>query len=215
MIIEYPTPGPIETAQEETGGVFRLQLLSRDQCQKLLRHINAEKPAHDTPSEAPNSMQEYGMVIQDTDVTEWIDALANAHLRPFILNAFPYLPTPVFSNYYAFITNYAIDKNRDLALHVDKSHITINICLENESTHGELTFTGARCRDHLDTASDTAAGMGSFGVGEAVVHAGNQRHYVTEIEQGSRTNLVIWAQMEGWDIGHNDDWVKQRCIACN
>ncbi|MFK7977533.1 MAG: hypothetical protein AB8C02_15460 [Halioglobus sp.] len=215
MAFELPTPRLTQALQEVATDAYRLQLFSGDECQRILQHIEAESLSGDAPMEAPNSMQEYGMVIKGADTTAWISALANTHLRSMIQNTFSYLPTPVFSSFYAFITHYAMDKNRDLSLHVDRSHITINICLSNESINGELTFTGARCADHLDTAPDVAVGIGSFSVGEAVVHAGNQRHFVTGIEEGSRTNLVIWAQMEGWDIRHNDDWVKQRCAACS
>ena len=197
-----------------TNDVFMAPFLSEDQCRSLLYAIKNQPGKSKNTLDNPNNMHEYGAVLHDPDLRSWIDELANTKLKKTIQKKFPDMPGHYFSSHHSFITIYSKDANQDLSLHVDASHITLNICLENQAQGADLVFTGTRCREHVDTLPDDPMTRLTFRAGDAVLHAGNQRHFVTDLESGSRTNLVIWMRLEGEAYDHGNPWVVKRCPIC-
>jgi len=49
-----------------------------------------------------------------------------------------------FLEHHAFVVEYEIGKDEDLDLHMDKSEITVNLCLGREFEGGEVHFQGVR-----------------------------------------------------------------------
>lgn len=197
-----------------TNDVFMAPLLSEDQCHNLLYAIKNQPRMNNNTLDNPNNMHEYGVILHDPDLRSWIEELANIKLKETIQERFPDMPGHYFSSHHSFITSYSKDSNRDLSLHVDASHITLNICLENQAQGADLVFTGTRCRKHVDTLPDEPITQFKFAPGDAVLHAGNQRHFVTALESGIRTNLVIWMRLEGEGYDHSNPWVVKRCSKC-
>ena len=197
-----------------TNDVFMSPFLSEDQCRSLLYAIKNQSGMSHNALDNPNNMHEYGVILHDPDLRSWIDELANTKLKKTIQKNFPDMPGHYFSSHHSFITSYSKEANQDLSLHVDASHITLNICLENQAQGADLVFTGTRCRDHVDTLPDDPMTRLTFRAGDAVLHAGNQRHFVTDLESGSRTNLVIWMRLEGEAYDHGNPWVVKRCPIC-
>ena len=197
-----------------TNDVFMAPFLSEDQCRSLLYAIKNQPEKSKNTLDSPNNMHEYGVILHDPDLRAWIDELANTTLRETIQEKFPGMPGYYFSSHHSFITIYSKEANQDLSLHVDASHITLNICLENQAQGADLVFTGTRCRDHVDTLPDDPMTRLTFRAGDAVLHVGNQRHFVTDLESGGRTNLVIWMRLEGAAYDHANPWVVKRCPIC-
>jgi hypothetical protein len=197
-----------------TNDVFMSPFLSEDQCRSLLYAIKNQSGMSHNALDNPNNMHEYGVILHDPDLRSWIDELANTKLKKEIQKNFPDMPGHYFSSHHSFITSYSKEANQDLSLHVDASHITLNICLENQAQGADLVFTGTRCREHVDTLPDDPMTRLTFRAGDAVLHAGNQRHFVTALKSGVRTNLVIWMRLEGEGYDHSKHWVAKRCPVC-
>ena len=195
-------------------GVFLAHLFNKEQCTSMLQSIRIRSGGESLRGTQPNSMQEYGMVLDDPILAGKIARLANEQLEKAIRGLFPNFPHYKFSEHYAFLTSYGKDANQDLSLHVDASHLTLNICLESNAHGADLIFTGARCRNHVDEAPDKCPASVRFKRGDALLHLGNQRHFVTPLASGRRHNLVIWYRLYGEGFEHNNPWVKRLCPAC-
>lgn len=163
----------------------------------------------------PNSMQDYGIILEDEDLSKWTGALIAKELKRPVIDLFGSLPHYEFCDHHAFLTIYGDEGNSDLSLHVDASHLTLNICLHNDAQGSELVFTGSRCRSHVDDSSDRSTTLFKFDRGDALLHLGSQRHFVTEIDSGCRKNLIIWYRLDEESIDHTNDWIKAECPACN
>lgn len=196
------------------NGVFLGQLFNNEQCTSMLQAIRSQSDGDSLRKNPPNSMQEYGLVLDDQALAGQIARLANEQLKEDIRYLFPNFPHYEFSEHHAFLTSYGEDANQDLSLHVDASHLTLNICLESNVDGADLVFTGARCRQHVDEAPDKHSVSVRFRRGDALLHLGNQRHLVTPLNSGRRHNLVIWYRLDGEVCEHNNSWVKHLCPAC-
>lgn len=197
-----------------TSDVFMAPLLTKKECSGLLHAIRNQSIAKESELGSPNNMHEYGVVLSDPDLESSIDELVNIKLNKTIQQSFPSIPNNHFSSHHSFITSYGAEANHDLSLHVDASHVTLNICLHNQAQGADLVFTGTRCREHVDTLPDQPVSQFKFRPGDAVLHVGNQRHFVTDLESGVRTNLVIWMRLEGEAYDHSNPWVTARCPKC-
>lgn len=197
-----------------TSDVFMAPLLTKKECSGLLHAIRNQSIAKESELGSPNNMHEYGVVLSDPDLRSSIDELVNIKLNKTIQQRFPGIPNNHFSSHHSFITSYGAEANQDLSLHVDASHVTLNICLHNQAQGADLVFTGTRCREHVDTLPDQPVSQFKFRPGDAVLHVGNQRHFVTDLESGVRTNLVIWMRLEGENYDHRNPWVMARCPKC-
>ena len=197
-----------------TSDVFMAPLLTKKECSGLLHAIRNQSIAKESELGSPNNMHEYGVVLSDPDLRSSIDELVNIKLNKTIQQRFPGIPNNHFSSHHSFITSYGAEANQDLSLHVDASHVTLNICLHNQAQGADLVFTGTRCREHVDTLPDQPVSQFKFRPGDAVLHVGNQRHFVTDLESGVRTNLVIWMRLEGENYDHRNPWVTARCPKC-
>lgn len=95
--------------------------------------------------------------------------------------------------HHGFIVEYALDKDTSLDFHVDASDITLNVCLGNIFTGGELFFGGIRCSQCQQTPPHQKE---EFQIvhqpGHAILHRGKHRHSAQNIESGERLNLILW-----------------------
>jgi hypothetical protein len=200
--------------QQIAQGVFLRQLFDEQQCATMLRAIKNQSDGESLGSSQPNSMQEYGVVVDEPELAGKLARLANEQLKEEIKVLFPSFPHYEFSEHYAFLTSYGEDANQDLSLHVDASHLTLNICLDSNIQGSDLVFTGSRCRQHLNDAPDRHPVSVRFERGDALLHLGNQRHFVTTLTSGRRHNLVIWYRLEGEECDHNNRWIRRPCPVC-
>jgi hypothetical protein len=197
-----------------TQGVFKTQFFSKEQCSSNLLAIKNQSRTENVHAGHPNSMQDYGVVVEEAALNDEISLLANKQLKDTISRLFPSFPHQNFSHHHAFLTSYGEGGNQDLSLHIDASHLTLNICLESNAEGSDLIFTGARCRQHVNSAPDKDPVSVQFKPGDAVLHLGNQRHFVSPLISGSRHNLVAWYRLEKEPYDHNNPWLTRHCPVC-
>ena len=201
--------------REVATDVYAASLFDGSECESMLQAIETQRESAACAAESPNSMQRYGTVVRDPALSKGIADMLRERLRHPIRELFQFLPHSELSEHHAFLTVYGCEGNQDLSLHVDASHITLNICLHNTAKGSNLVFTGRRCLQHLDDVAERPAIAFRFRRGDALLHVGNQRHFVTSIESGQRKNLVVWSRLEKTAFDHSNQWVKERCPACN
>lgn len=164
--------GPIE---QPHPNVFVFDLLTPLMCKSLLLRIA------NAPSEAPNSMNKYGVDLHGLGLDKWLHAVMLRHVLPIAQDYYPEVGK--LAKPYGFIVKYAIGKQRKLDAHIDEpSAVTLNVCLGEEFEDGELVFLGPR-KERFEVEHK---------VGRAIVHRGHHLHQAKSITSGSRTNLILW-----------------------
>jgi hypothetical protein len=102
-----------------------------------------------------------------------------------------------------------VGKDVSLDFHADASDVTLNVCLGQEVTGGDLYFRGVRCALHQTTPWQPTEDFAIRHVpGRAILHRGRHRHGAQPIIRGKRSNLILWcssSQQEQQD--------EQRCPA--
>ena len=214
-VLEMPNFSRVDDWHCLAPGVFTARPFSSAQCQDLLAQIMGEKAPSSVPREQPNSMHNYGMVVNNPELRAQLACLPDTWLATVIPTLFPHLPGNRFGDQHAFMVLYGEDAERDLALHVDASHITLNICLENDGHGGEINFTGARCARHVNEPPDRPSVSHRFEPGDVLLHLGNQRHHVSPLLGGRRRNLLVWYRLEGEVFDHGNSWVRSMCSTCS
>jgi hypothetical protein len=214
-VLDMPNPSRLEDWRCLAPGAFAARPFSSAQCQDLLAQIVAGKAFSSVPREQPNSMHNYGMVVNNPELSAQLACLPDTWLATVIPTLFPHLPGGRFGDQHAFMVFYGEDAERELALHVDASHITLNICLENDAQGGEINFTGARCARHVNEPPDRITVSHRFEPGDVLLHVGNQRHHVSPLRGGRRRNLLVWYRLETEVFDHSNSWVQSICATCS
>ncbi len=137
-------------------------------------------------SSAPNSMNNYGLVINNTPLSSFIKKLQQEYLVPLFKLLFPDYKD--IKDFHAFTIKYSDNEDYNLDPHTDDSDITFNICLTQPIKGSELVFCGnIDSPDHRQVSK-----IYKHTKGHAIIHLGKRRHCAVDILQGSRMNLVIW-----------------------
>ena len=139
------------------------------------------------PVRRPNSMNNYGVVLNEIGMRPLITAFQQIFLWPLCQRLFP-LHASQFDDHHSFIVRYRAEEDLGLDMHTDDSDVTFNVCLGDNFTGASLSFCGMfgapDHRQHNHTYNHQ--------VGRAVLHLGSRRHGADDIESGSRTSLIIW-----------------------
>lgn len=184
--------------KEVAPGIFLFDFLPSSFCEKLLEeidHFEAWCKETNEPVRRPNSMNNYGAILDDFGFEGCLDDLVSQVMNVLSAVVYPYIGATL-DHHHGFEVAYEIGKDRDLDMHVDDSEVTLNVCLGREFTDGELFFAGARCTHHQRTTRPTEAEAVAVvhKVGQACLHIGRQRHAATPISSGERYNLILWCR---------------------
>tara|TARA_A100001015_G_C14747276_1_gene616099 strand:- start:2 stop:793 length:792 start_codon:yes stop_codon:yes gene_type:complete len=137
-------------------------------------------------SQAPNSMNNYGLVLNDTPLKSFIIHLQENYLEPLFKFLFPKYQK--IKNFHAFTVKYSETEDSNLDPHTDDSDITFNICLIQPEKGSELVFCG-----NIDSINHRKVSkIYNHQQGFAIIHLGHRRHTAIDIGKGKRENLVIW-----------------------
>jgi hypothetical protein len=149
------------------------------------------------PEDGPNTLNDHGRPLEGEGVDglgrlvveELLEPLRRAHFADVC-------PWPLDAEY-AYLIEYGDHGDLDLPLHVDASHLTLNLCLGDWFEGGELVFEGLRCEGHreLPPAPEEVLPL-DHAPGRAFVHLGAHRHRVAPVTIGRRRNLIVWARHE-------------------
>jgi hypothetical protein len=168
------TPDPLAALIEEPcPGVFVFDAFTKEFCNLLLTETDKHK------SVAPNSMNKYGVVLEDIGLGNVCEFLLKRLVNPLARRFYPHGGR--LTQYHGFIVNYEPGKQKSLDLHYDDSDVTLNVCLGRKFTGGKLLFH-----------SEEGVAKIEHKVGQAVIHLGEHRHQAQNIQTGKRSNLILW-----------------------
>ena len=172
---------------ELPGRVFSFELLKPEFCTQLLDElVNYE--ASGMPVARPNSMNAYGVIVNQIGMKPLIDDLQQRCLLPLTRMLFP-KEGGAFNNHHSFMVQYKQGEDLGLDMHHDDSDVTLNVCLGREFTGATLCFCGGfgapDHRKHTHTYRHA--------VGRAILHLGSHRHGADDIVSGERYNLIVWS----------------------
>ncbi|KAF1878916.1 hypothetical protein Lal_00047588 [Lupinus albus] len=143
----------------------------------------------------PNTMNQYGAVLDDFGMETVLDRLMNDFILPISRVFFAEVGGSTLDSHHGFVVEYGTNRDVELGFHVDDSEITLNICLGKEFSGGELFFRGVRCDDHVNTETQTEEIFDySHVLGRAILHRGRNRHGARPTTSGNRLNLILWCR---------------------
>jgi hypothetical protein len=173
----------------------------------------------------PNTMNNYGVIIDEMGMKPFIDGLLKTYLYPFVVNCLYkdlFIAKPeqhqdqiYLDDHHSFIVKYRDAKQGDkkLDLHFDDSEVTFNVCLGKKSfTGSRLYFQGLQ----FDSTTHWEHFRYTHRVGRAVVHLGRHLHGADPISGGcdaTRYNLIVWCRSKALRQPNAEDWPMSRMHA--
>jgi len=183
---------------EPSPGVYTFDMFQQGFCELLINEVeNFERWVDATKLTVvrPNTMNKYGVVLDDLGFENMLDQLMINFIKPLASVLFPDVGGSTLDTHHGFVVEYSKDRDRDLGFHVDDSEVTLNVCLGKFFTGGDLFFRGVRCDTHVNVDAHTEEFFEYTHVpGQAVLHAGRHRHGANEILSGHRMNLILWCR---------------------
>lgn len=183
---------------EPSPGVYTFDMFQQGFCELLISEVeNFEKWIHATKLAVmrPNTMNKYGVVLDDFGFENMLDKLMIKFIKPLASVLFPDVGGSTLDTHHGFVVEYSKERDRDLGFHVDDSEVTLNVCLGKIFTGGGLFFRGVRCDSHVNVdARPEEFFEYSHVPGQAMLHAGRHRHGANEIISGHRMNLILWCR---------------------
>ena len=167
-------------------GVYSFPFLTDDACAALVGEVDAYD-ASGLPTARPNSMNKYGLVLNEVGLEAAFDGLQRAVLQPVARLLFP-IEGASLDRHHAFVVQYQEGKDLGLDMHTDNSDVTFNICLGREFEGAGLTFCGYMGQAHHRCFTYRH----EHKKGHCVMHLGRRRHGADDISTGERLNLIIW-----------------------
>ncbi|KYQ99938.1 putative prolyl 4-hydroxylase alpha subunit [Tieghemostelium lacteum] len=168
-------------------GLYSFKIFNMDFCSKLLEEIENFRDSG-LPTARVNSMNNYGLVLDEIGFTSFFQELREGYLSLFTALLYPNHYGDRLDSHHAFIVQYAMEKEVDLGFHYDESNVTLNLCLGKQFTGGSLYFKGIL--NEPKTHNELLEVQHS--VGTALFHIGVHRHGVNSLTSGERTNLILW-----------------------
>eukprot|EP01130_Rhizamoeba_saxonica_P014131 TRINITY_DN6126_c0_g1_i2.p1 TRINITY_DN6126_c0_g1~~TRINITY_DN6126_c0_g1_i2.p1 ORF type:complete len:466 (-),score=88.45 TRINITY_DN6126_c0_g1_i2:6-1382(-) len=183
--------GIASIVNEVHTGVYTFDMLSEQFCSMLIEEINNFENSG-LPIQRPNSMNNYGVILDHFGFTKMISTLIKTCILPLSSLLFPDSYGKTLDNHHSFIVKYKIGEDLDLAEHADSSHVTLNVCLGKQFSGGSLYFKGIRGTPTEQTQYTEV----SHRVGTGILHVGKHIHAALPITEGERINLIIWCRSD-------------------
>ena len=159
--------------------------------ESLCRDLSAGAAA--LPNTPPNSMHRYGKVLLPALKEQIMGIVCAALSQEDMLRV---------THVHAFDITYAIGdvatapRMTSLAMHVDESTYTINLCVSDTAFTGcDLVFSGREGADgrvRVLPREFTYAHKPFHGI----VHKGSMQHWVEHLTSGSRESVIIWVHLD-------------------
>jgi len=184
---------------KQSEGIYTFNMLTPQYCKELLEEVDHfEKWAlsHDMEVHRPNSMNNYGAILDNFGFEQVLQDWMKKLVQPFAVMLYPEFGAQSLDEHHGFVVEYKLGKDIDLGFHVDDSEITLNVCLGKIFEGGTLYFKGVRCPVHQSTATRSKAEefVLTHKLGTAVLHVGKHRHGANPILDGERFNLILWCR---------------------
>ena len=189
---------------ELAPGVYTFPFLSQDFC-KVLIEESEDYAKSGLPQPRPNSMNNYGLVVNSIGMEHLIHRMQVEILQPLSSALYP-IEGSNFDGHHSFLVRYKAGEDRGLDMHTDDSDITFNVCLGKAFTGAGLTVCGMSGSESIRQVSLTYPHR----IGHCIVHRGRQRHGADDIETGERINLIVWNHNSMWR--QTDDYRRIRFV---
>jgi len=185
------------------GQVYSFQMVTEEFCDMFLEEVfNFYKSG--LPARRPNSMNAYGIILNDIGLEPLIDELQR-QLQPLGELLFPG-PGSCWDGHHCFIVRYRSGEDLGLDMHTDDSDVTMNLCLGLEFAGAGLQFCGmVGATDHRKHCYTYYHKKGT-----CVIHLGRRRHGADDITSGERLNLILWNHSSTYrasDESENPDYL--------
>jgi len=206
----------------EAPGVVSFNCLTHEFCDMLLAEANNYQKSG-FPQRAPNSMNNYGLVLNEIGLKSTFDTVLKNVILGIGARLFGDDETrethlhgeklytqdwggSTLSSHHTFIVRYRPDEDRYLDMHVDECDVTFNFGLTDADGFegSDLAFCGmfadSNHRKHLHTYKHVK--------GRCVVHSGKRRHGALNIKAGERASLIMWTRSDSfrWTPAYNKMW---------
>ena len=122
-----------------THDVYSFPLLNDEACDRLCDEIEHFGETG-LPARRPNSMNRYGLILNEVGMRPSLDAL-QAEVWRVARELWP-VEGARFDDHHSFCVSYRPDEDRGLDMHTDNSDVTLNVCLGRDFTAAGLTFCG-------------------------------------------------------------------------
>ncbi|PKI69432.1 uncharacterized PKHD-type hydroxylase At1g22950-like [Punica granatum] len=183
---------------EPSPGILVFEMLQPRFCEMLLSEVdNFERWVHETNFRImrPNTMNKYGAVLDDFGLENMLNKMMDSFVCPLAKVFFPDVGGCTLDSHHGFVVEYGMDRDVELGFHVDDSEVTLNVCLGEQFSGGELFFRGVRCEKHVNTETQPEESVDYSHVpGFAVLHHGRHRHGARATTTGHRVNLLLWCR---------------------
>lgn len=178
--------------KEEVPGVYSFPLFREGFCAMFLEEMD-NFYASGLPVRRPNSMNNYGIIVNEIGMERMIDVLQQQVLQPISALLFGEEGAQL-DRHHCFMVQYKPGEDLGLDMHTDDSDVTYNVCLGKEFEGAGLTFCGMMgAADHRQVSH-----VYKHVKGRCVVHLGRKRHGADDITSGERRNLIIWNTSLNW-----------------
>jgi len=224
-------PQNATVAKELAPGVFCIEeMMPLDTCAALLDELAALGRWADASGfkiARPNSMNRYGMVLNDVGFQETMHSLMQRFVEPIARSVFPSLFKPgdedsasrSLLSEHSFIVRYKAGEDVDLKTHRDDSDVTLNLCLGQRFEGADVYFHEAPtpCSSCGCGGAPAASGdrPGEYAYphpadcsfctfrhrhvpGMAIMHLGKHVHGVETLRSGERVNLIVWCRFRNY-----------------
>lgn len=175
-----------DVVTQPVKGVYKFPVFTPDACRLIMDELKAYEDAP-VPKSRPNSMNNYGAILNDIGLEPMMTQLMRRVFKPFAATLFPELGASV-DHHHTFLVQYRPDQDVSLDMHIDDSEVTVNVSISSSFTGAGLAFCGlfhdVNHRKHSLTYAHE--------LGHAVIHLGRHRHGALAIETGERVNLIMW-----------------------
>ena len=174
----------------ESDGIISFDVFSPRFCRMFVRDLHLYETSS-LPKYRPNSMNNYGVVVNDIGMEGMISALVRQYMQPIARLFFAQTTAgQPLDAHHSFVVEYRTGHDTNLDMHSDDSDVTVNINLCDEFVGSGLSFCGL----HGAVDRRQLSHQYTHRLGRAVMHAGLHRHGADDLESGERLNLIVWCR---------------------
>jgi hypothetical protein len=179
--------------KESDTGLYSFDMLLPSYCELLLDEI-AHYDQSGLPIVRPNSMNNYGVVLDEMGMYQWLDAVMRNFVRPFAALLYAPWGGDSLDSHHGFVVQYKIGEDTKLDFHYDDSEVTLNVCLGRTFEGGSLFFRGLL----HDPSTHNEELEFQHVRGRGLLHLGKHRHGANDIRSGERYNLILWCRSSSY-----------------
>ena len=138
--------------EEIPGAVYSFQLVSDEFAKMFLEELDGYY-ASGLPIDRPNSMNNYGIIVNNIGMRLVISHLQRTVLQPMANLLYPTQAKGGFDGHHSFMVQYKAGQDLGLDMHTDDSDVTFNVCLGRNFTGAGLTYAGIRACQHIGNST--------------------------------------------------------------